>query len=151
MPRPANCYRPDIRYRLLSMVREGEPNTCWMTSRKYPSLKVHGQSFLAHRLSLWVFRGTWAAPYPQTAVLHKCDEPRCINPYHLKVGTQRDNVRDAMAKNRVPQLQKRPTYCVNGHAFTPENTRYLIERVCITCHNERRRIRRAYRHSISIL
>ena len=36
-------------------------------------------------------------------IMHICDNPKCINERHLSVGTQSDNIKDGIAKNRVTQ------------------------------------------------
>ena len=52
----------------------------------------------AHRVALELSLGV---PIPSgLVVMHKCDNRRCVNPLHLKVGTQRDNILDMMRKGR---------------------------------------------------
>jgi hypothetical protein len=64
----------------------------------YGSVRVKQKTMLAHRVSYTVFVG----PIPDgILVLHKCDNPPCINPDHLFLGTNLDNVRDRNAKGRT--------------------------------------------------
>lgn len=52
---------------------------------------------LAHRVSFEMFNG----PIPgEAVVMHVCDNPGCVNPGHLRAGTQKDNIRDCVAKGR---------------------------------------------------
>ncbi len=51
----------------------------------------------AHRVS-WIL--THGPIDHGMGCLHKCDNPPCVNPSHLFIGTQKDNVRDAISKNR---------------------------------------------------
>ena len=51
----------------------------------------------AHRLSYEMHHG----PIPTGMVVrHSCDVPSCVNPYHLFIGTYRDNVHDALTRSR---------------------------------------------------
>lgn len=80
----------------------------------------------------------WVGPLEDDQVLmHICDNPICINPLHLRPGTQADNMHDMANKGRA-RFQK-ITHCKHGHEFTPENTKVWIKdngrpsRKCIQC------------------
>lgn len=75
---------------------------CWIwtgaTVRDdYGCIIVDGKVIRAHRFSWQLHNG----PIPKGLfVLHKCDTPSCVNPQHLFLGTQLDNIRDMLNKNR---------------------------------------------------
>lgn len=80
-------------------MRPGARCWLWMGARinGYGRLKINKQSKWAHRASYEHYVG--AIPNGQL-VLHHCDTPACINPEHLFLGTQKDNIADCCRKGR---------------------------------------------------
>ena len=77
------------------------PSGCieWTASktRAYGSCRLAGKTELAHRFSWKLFKGK----IPKNLhVLHKCDNPPCVNPNHLFLGTNTDNMLDRNNKGR---------------------------------------------------
>ena len=71
--------------------------TGWVTNRGYGCLHVCGRDVLAHRFSFELEFG----PFPHEQLgLHHCDNPPCVRPYHLFLGTAADNTADMIAKGR---------------------------------------------------
>jgi hypothetical protein len=54
---------------------------------------------LAHRYAYATYKGELL---PYMYVLHSCDNPSCVNPAHLFLGTQQDNMQDCLSKGRRP-------------------------------------------------
>lgn len=72
----------------------------WQASKDgagYGQISVRNRTRRAHRVAFEAFKHE----IPQGAVLcHSCDNPSCINPEHLRVGTQKDNARDREMRGR---------------------------------------------------
>lgn len=126
-----------------------QPNGCVYLDMKPHHTGYHliagpdGVKGPAHRWSYEYFVG----PIPDGLVVdHEChnQDPtcttgmvclhrRCINPPHLRPKTQGENTK--ASDLTIPAAHEAKTHCVNGHEFTPENTRITPQgwRVCRDC------------------
>ena len=86
--------------RFWEKVRKGEGCWEWAAHRNrqgYREFWAGGKLLKAHRASWLIHHG----PVPAgLCTLHKCDNPSCVRPENLKLGTNDDNVADKMAKGR---------------------------------------------------
>lgn len=95
----------------------------------------------AHRFSWALHNGRW--PDPGQVVMHSCDNPACVNPAHLSLGTQAENIQQCVERGRhKPYHPPRNKHCKNGHEFSEENTQLVmgksgLVRRCRTCANQR--------------
>jgi len=92
-------YKPTAEERFWAKV--DKTGDCWLwtgitNNKGYGMIGVERKHVLAHRFSLSLILGKM----PDKQVLHKCDNPRCVNPDHLWEGTIQDNCRDKIAKGR---------------------------------------------------
>jgi len=123
---------------------------CWTWKRSttgslgYGQVKVRRRSangrkpatVLAHRMMYLIVYGEIPN---RKQVLHKCDNPRCVNPAHLWLGTQLDNIHDCRKKGRsrngnikltvaqIEAIRNEPT----PHHYTRLAAKYGIERTQI--------------------
>ena len=92
-----------------------------------------GVAILAHRVSWIIFKGDIpeSESFHGTVVMHICDNRKCVNPNHLRLGTQSDNVKDMVAKGRkvVGEWQKRKGIDHFRSAFKNQSD---IDLICAT-------------------
>jgi hypothetical protein len=107
-----NVRRQSIDERFWSKVNKTE--TCWLWTastdpRGYGHFVIHNRLEGAHRVAWILSNGS----IPDNLwVLHRCDNPPCVNPAHLFLGTHQDNVADSTRKNR----RAKPQGELHGHS-----------------------------------
>lgn len=92
-----------MRSRLYDKTLMSDEESCWpwlgaRNSRGYGSLRIGDAIHSAHRVSYIVHK----EPIPEGMhVIHACDQPSCVNPNHLSLGTHADNMDDRQKKGRT--------------------------------------------------
>ena len=78
--------------------------SCWLwLGSKLPT--GYGLFYPAWRAQIYAHRFAWELEHDQSVpsglhVMHSCDNPSCVNPAHLSIGTHKENMRDCVAKGR---------------------------------------------------
>lgn len=105
------------------------------SKKGYGQLRKNKKTYLAHRLSFYAATGIDPV---DKLVCHQCDNPSCVNPDHLWLGTNADNMIDMKIKGR-----KKKNHCINGHDFSGLNVgiNKSDKRYCKQCAKDRSALR----------
>ncbi len=132
------------------------PDGCWpWTAYRKPNgygqfgIDRKRRGAYAHRVSYEIAHGR---PIPKGRVIdHLCRNRACVNPAHMEVVTQRENIKRGL-RHTLKELRK-ASHCGRGHEFTPANTsrRKDGQRQCRACRNEDARAFRARRKKQALL
>ena len=105
---------------------------CWIfratvSACGYGLFSKNGSSALAHRVSWWIHYGEIPK---RKLVLHKCDNPPCVNPNHLFIGTPKDNAIDRAKKGR----SNHPIGGRNGREILSESDVKAMRQSNLSCY-----------------
>jgi hypothetical protein len=100
---------PTSEEKFWNQVDVGKNGACWIWKGKkeqgYGKIYFKGKRRFAHRVAWELTNGS----IPEgLLVLHSCDEPACVNPAHLWLGTQADNMKDMREKGRDVHGEQSP-------------------------------------------
>ncbi len=129
------------------VIKPEDPHACWLWTGSavngYGDIWVDGKKRRATQVSWSLFHNL---PFPDgMEACHSCDNPPCVNPKHIWVGTHQQNMADSKSKGRHKfnevgfenkwKAQRLMTHCHRGHEFTEKNTRRNTagHRLCAAC------------------
>jgi DNA-binding transcriptional regulator YiaG len=111
-----------------------EPNTgCWLwlasvNNRGYGLLQCGGFKGYAHRFAYQHFCGDGSS-IDGLHVCHRCDNPSCVNPEHLFLGTASDNMRDCVRKGRHASQSAKTDYARGTRAGLAKLDERTVRRI----------------------
>ena len=113
---------------------EKQQSGCWIwTAMRLPNgygyIRLNGGTGYAHRVMYELLKG----PIPKGMTIdHLCNNRACVNPDHMEIKTQRENVLRSLSA--PPAINARKTHCLRGHELSEENLyRYRGRRLCRSC------------------
>lgn len=97
-----------------------DDNGCWLWkvtkgADGYGITTFNKRRIRAHRLSYMLHVGEIPSGL---LIRHKCDVPSCVNPAHLELGTNLDNMRDCVERGRMPKGEARPSSVLTATQVT---------------------------------
>ena len=130
-----------------SRIKNINENDCWEYAHDvavcgYGRFSFNNIREYAHRFSYMIHNGEIKN---NLYVCHTCDNKVCVNPWHLWLGTNSENIRDKIEKNRHLDNRKTRVICRRGHGVYGSNLYVRPNgqraRVCKQCRKIDRRIR----------
>lgn len=112
-------------------VQRKSKTACWLWTgfaNPYGSIQVNGRPCGSHRVAYALTHGA----IPNGAfVLHECDDPRCVNPNHLFLGTSQANMEDMRLKGRSTKGRARRagSYPVGERHYKARLTERSVRRI----------------------
>lgn len=101
----------EIIERFWAKVDKKSQDECWgwkayKNKYGYGQIRINNKKYSAHRISWFIHNGEIPEhnSFHGMCALHKCDNPSCVNPTHLFLGTHQENMRDRDAKWRGASL-----------------------------------------------